>query len=126
MLVDQSVVSNARRAAATPASASPTVASGAWPSTAPVAGLIEGNVRSVSSSRPSIKRRRSASDSVRVALSSLFEMVGVSCIILLRMRPYMSLCDGNFILILGESYIRDGRTQADAWNSACLQLTLRQ
>ena len=45
VLVDQSVVSNARRAAATAASASPTVASGAWPSTSPVAGLIEGNVR---------------------------------------------------------------------------------
>src|SRR5262245_25900448 len=37
-----------------------------------------------------------------------------------------STCDGNFILILGESYIRVQRTQADAWNSVCLQLMLRQ
>ena len=58
--VDQSVVSNARRAAATAASASATVASGAWPTTSPVAGLIEGNVRGVSTSLPSISIRRSA------------------------------------------------------------------
>ena len=45
-------------------------ASGAWPTTSPVAGLIEGNVRGVSTNRPSISMRRSACGSdVSVAAS---------------------------------------------------------
>jgi hypothetical protein len=55
--VDQSVVSNARLAAATAASASATVASGAWPSTSPVAGVTDGYVRSPSVSFPSMSIR---------------------------------------------------------------------
>ena len=43
-LVDQSVSSNARRAAAIAASTSSAVASGAWPISAPVAGLRIGYV----------------------------------------------------------------------------------
>ena len=55
--VDQLVVSNARLAAATAASASATLASGACANTSPVAGLTVGYVRSASTSFPSMSMR---------------------------------------------------------------------
>jgi hypothetical protein len=83
VFVDQSVSSNARLAAATAASAWATVASGAWPSTSPVAGLSVGNVRDVSSSLPSISSRRSTPN-VAVSTTGVSpEIVVASCIILL-------------------------------------------
>ena len=102
VLVDQSVVSKARRAAATAASASATVASGAWPTTSSVAGLTEGNVRGVSTSSTVDQH-----PPIGVAASDDVTRDGRR----FRHPPQLSLCDGNFILIFGESYIRRTRTQ---------------
>ena len=109
--------SKARRAAAIAASASATVASGAWPSTSPVAGLREGNVRSVSSSRPSINRRRSAWGSAMSAAASL-EMVGDSCIILLSAES-VSVMETSFSSSANHTFAEGELKQMARTPAAC-------